>query len=88
MAHVVSDCSKLAQTEHQGRHDNVACYIHWQLCGKCRLERANSWYEPEPEGVVESKSFKILWDFTIQCDGKLTLEDQTLSLLIRRERLS
>ena len=44
VAHVVSECGKLAQTECKGRHDNVARYIHWQLCGKCGLERANSWY--------------------------------------------
>ena len=40
MAHVESDCGKLAQTEYKGRY--VARYIHWQLCGKCGLERANS----------------------------------------------
>ena len=60
VAHVVSDCGKLAQTEYKGRHDNVARYIHWQLCDKCGLERANSWYEQKPEGVVESENFKIL----------------------------
>ena len=41
VAHVVSECSKLAQTEYKGRHDNVALYIHWQLCGKCGLEKAS-----------------------------------------------
>ena len=60
VAHVVSECGKLAQTEYKGRHDNVARYIHWQCCGKCGLERANSWYEQKPEGVVESENFKIL----------------------------
>ena len=35
------------------------------------MERANSWYEQKPEGVVESENFKILWDFTVQCDQKL-----------------
>ena len=85
VAHVVSECGKLAQTDYKGRHDNVTRYIHWQLCGKCGLERANSWYEQKPEGVVErycgiSQSSVI---------GKLKQEDQTLSLLIRRrERLS
>ena len=49
----------------------MARYIHWQLCGKCGLERANSWYEQKPEGVVESENFKILWDFTVQCDRKI-----------------
>ena len=69
VAHVVSECSKHAQTEYVGRHDNVARYIHWQLCGKC--ERANSWYEQKPDGVVVSENFKILWDFTVQCDQKI-----------------
>ena len=71
VAHVVSECGKLAQTEYKGRHDNVARYTHCQLCGKCGLERANSWYEQKPEGVVESENFKILWDFTVQCDRKI-----------------
>ena len=39
VAHVGSECGKLAQTEYKGRHDNVPRYIHWQLCGKCGLER-------------------------------------------------
>ena len=74
VAHVVSECSKLAQTVYKGRHDNVVRYIHWQLCGKCGLERAKRWYEEKPEVVVERQT---------------RLEDQTLSLLIRRrERLS
>ena len=40
VAHVVSECGK---TEYKGRHDNAARFIHWQLCGKCGLDRANSW---------------------------------------------
>ena len=29
---------------------------------------ARLWYEHEPESVIENENFKILWDFTIQCD--------------------
>ena len=87
--HVVSECSKLAQTEYKGRHDNVARYIQWQLCGKCGLERAKRWYEEKPEVVVESENFKILWDFTIQCDRKIYARKPDIAFLIRRrERLS
>ena len=53
------------------RHDNVVWYIHWQLYSKCGLERASNWYEQNPEGVVQSENFKILWDFTVQCDQKI-----------------
>ena len=65
VAHAVSECSKLAQIECNGWHDNVAWYIHWQLCGKCGLERASSWNEQKPEGVVEGENFKILGYFTV-----------------------
>ena len=60
VAHVVSECSKLSQTKYKERHDKVARCIYWQLCGKFGLERASSWYEQKPEGVVESENFKIL----------------------------
>ena len=49
----------------------MARCIHWQLCGKCGLERANNWYEQKPEGVVESANSKILWDFTVQRNRKI-----------------
>ena len=29
---------------------------------------ATLWYEHELESVTENENFKILWDFTIQCD--------------------
>ena len=86
VAHVVSECGKLAQTEYKGRHDNVARYIHWQCCGKCGLERANSWYEQKPEGVVESENFKILWDFTVQCDRKIEARRPDIVFIDKKER--
>ena len=86
MAHVVSECGKLAQTEYKRRHDNVARYIHWQLCGKCGLERANSWYEQKPEGVVESENIEILWDFTVQCDRKIEARRPDIVFVYKKER--
>ena len=35
VAHIVSECSKLAQKEYkQVRHDNVVKMLHWKLCEK------------------------------------------------------
>ena len=86
MAHVVSECGKLAQTEYKGRYDNVARYIHCQLCGKCGLERANSWYEQKPEGVAESENFKVLWDFTVQCKRKIEARRPDIVIIDKKER--
>ena len=68
ISHLVSECGKLAQREYKRRHDNVARYVQWQLCNKGCLERAEKWYEQQPEAVIENENFKLLWDFTIQCD--------------------
>ena len=68
------------------RHDNVARYIHWQLCGKCGLERAKRWYEEKPEVVVESENFKILWDFTIQCDRKIEARRPDIVFIDKKKR--
>ena len=68
VSHVVSECSKLAQREYKRRHDNVARYVHWILSGEGKLQRADTWYNHKPEGVVENEEFKILWDMNIQCD--------------------
>ena len=86
VAHVVSECSKLVQKEYKGRHDNVARYIHWQLCGKRGLERASSWYEQKPEEVVESENVKILWDFTVQCDREIEARRPDIVFIDKKER--
>ena len=83
---MVSECGKLAQTKYKGRHDNVARYIHWQLRRKCGLKRANSWYQQKPEGVVESENFKILWDFTVQCDRKIEARRPYIVFIDKKER--
>ena len=64
----------------------MAQYIHWQLCGKCGLERTNSWYGQKPEGVVESENFKILWNFTVQCDRKIEARRPDVVFIDKKER--
>ena len=71
VSHIVSECKMLAQKEYKKMHDNICRYIHWKLCEKYGFRGAQQWYKHEPDGVIESKVYKILWDFTIQCDIKI-----------------
>ena len=68
ISHIVSECGKLAQKEYKRRHDSVGRYVHWQFCEKLGFNRARPRYEHEPESVIKNENFKILWDFTKQCD--------------------
>ena len=67
MYHVVSGFSTLVQ-EYKRRHDNLGKIVHQKLARKCNFEAEYQWYEHEPESVLESEIYKILWDFSIQTD--------------------
>ena len=86
ISHLVSECGKLAQREYKGRHDNVARYVHWQLCNKGNLERAEKWYEQQPEAVIENENFKLLWDFTIQCDRVIETRRSDIVLVDKKNK--
>ena len=66
--HLISGCSQLDGTKYKLRHDNVARYIHWCLCGKHSFERVSNWWKHCPDSVIENDSVEILWDFNIFVD--------------------
>ena len=89
MSHLTSECCKLAQREYKRRHDNVARYVHWQLCGKAELERADQWYKHTPEQVVENTGIKfygISMYNVMMVEATLKLEGRTSSSLINRQK--
>ena len=83
---IASECKMLAQKEYKKRHDNVCRYIHWKLCEKHDFQRAQQWYEHEPDGVIENKGYKILWDFTIQCDTKIEARRPDIVLIDKSKK--
>ena len=66
--HLVSACSKIAQTDYKERHNKVASMLHWNLCKKYNLPAADKWWEHKIEKVLQNNEAKILWDFKIQTD--------------------
>ena len=79
--HLISECGKLAQREYKRRHDDVARYVHWQLCQEAGIESCDKWYEHNPEYVMENKDYKIYRDFTIQCDGVVEARKPDVALI-------
>ena len=86
ISHLVIECRKLAQRDYKKRHDNVARYIHWQLCNKGGFERAEKCYEQRPEAVLENENFKLLWDFTIHCDTFIEARQPDIVVVDKRNR--
>jgi len=68
VAHLTSECSKLAQLEYKNRRDKIAGIVHWSPCEKYGLPRSEQWYRHSAEPVIETEKVKILWDVNIQTD--------------------
>ena len=68
VTHIISECSKMAQTEYKGRHDRVAAAVHWSILKAHGLPHTQSWYEHRAEKVVENEDVKVLWDFNVFVD--------------------
>jgi hypothetical protein len=84
--HIISECSKLAQTEYKGRHDKVAAAVHWGLCRMNDIECSKKWYEHRAEKVIENEHVKLLWDFSIQTDRVIEHRRPDIVLVDKKAR--
>ena len=64
----------------------MARYVHWLLCNKGSLERAEKWHEQQPEALIENQNFKLLWDFIIQCDRFIETRRPDIVLVDKRNK--
>ena len=69
--HLVSSCSKIAQTDYKERHDKVARMLYWNLCKNYNLPAEDQWWQHYPDKIIENEQAKILWGFKIQTDGQI-----------------
>ena len=69
ISHIVSECSKLGQTEYKRRHDNIVRMVHWKLRKKFNLEKSEQRYLHNPQTVSENINRKLRWDKNIQYDS-------------------
>ena len=68
VTHIISECSKLAQTNYKARHDRVASAVQWSIMKGYGLPHTKSWYDHRADKVVESKDVKSIVGLNIQVD--------------------
>ena len=82
IAHIVSECSKLAQKEYkQMRHDNIVKMLHWKLCEKWGFNKVEKWYIHKPDQLLDSEDCKILRDFPVQTDKTLEHNRSNITII-------
>ena len=71
-SHILSGCSKVAQSLYKARHDRMLRPIYQHLLQKSNFQECNNekpWYmQSIPKAVVENENAKILWDTPFQLE--------------------
>ena len=68
VAHLLTGCSKIANTQYLRRHNEVAKLLHWNLCKHFGVNASKKYWMHQPNGVSETQEVKLLWDFDIRTD--------------------
>ena len=84
--YILSECSKLEQSEYKARHDWVGKVIHWEMCKKFQFDHTNKWYMHNPAPVLENATHKLLWDFNIQTDHLIPIGRPDLIIINKKKK--
>ena len=82
----ISECSKLAQNEYKTRHDWVGKVIHWEMYKKFKFHHTNKWYMHNPAPVLENNTHKLLWDFDIQTDHRISVRRADIIIINKKKK--
>ena len=87
VGHLVSACSKLAQSEYKRRHDKMGLRVYWELCGKYGLKRSEKWWEEVPDAVRlrEDEKIEIWWDRKVHTPDKTIQHNRPDVVIVDRD---
>ena len=63
--HILAGCDTLAKKEYLERHNNVARYIHYEICKSYKIQTGSKWHMHNSKEVILDKRVEILWDMVI-----------------------
>ena len=88
VGHLVSACSKLAQTEYRRRHDKMGLRVYWEVCGVYGLKRSEQWHLEVPDGVRKSDDgmVEIWWDQTVSTPNKYDANRPDMMIVDRKSK--
>ena len=66
--HILAGCDTLAKKEYLERHNQVAKYIHFEICKAFGLKTENKWHCHQPPEVILEKNFEIVWELPLTTD--------------------
>ena len=77
---------KISMNHILDRHNAVASTLHWSLYKQMNFEKAEYWWEHQPEPAMENEDYKLLYDFNIRTDKKISARRPDIVVVDKNER--
>ena len=77
----------IMKKEYKTKHNWVGNVIHREMCKKFKFDHTNKWYMHKPAPVPENDTHKLLWDFDIQTDHRISFRRPDLIIINKKMRI-
>ena len=67
-------------------HNAVTSAVHWSLCALCGFTRSSHWWQHQPLPVLDSDDYKLLYDFNVYTDRRITARRPDLVFMDKHTR--
>lgn len=61
-------------------------FVQWRMCEMYGLGRMQKWGKHKLEGITENDEYKILRNFTIQCDSLIDAQRPDITVVDERKK--
>ncbi len=86
ITHILSSCPTLAPTAYTARHNEVAKVVHRNICKAYQIPTPDRYWKHEPPAVTENGKAKILWDFDIHTDRRMSARRPDIVAIDKEKR--
>ena len=88
VAHLISGCSALCQSEYLIRHNKMGLRVYWEICRKYGMKYRERWYEETPDKVRQSKcgNYEVWWDRPVETAKKVDHNKPDVVFINKKEK--
>ena len=88
VAHLVSGCSALCQSEYLTRHNKMGLRVYWEICRKYGMKCGERWYEETPDRVRQSQcgNYEVWWDRAVETAKKVVHNKPDIVFINKKDK--
>ena len=85
---IVAGCPRMGRSVYLERYNTFVSAFHWNVCLLCGFPCSDQWWCHQLEAVLDNFDHKLLYDFNIFTDHRITARRPDLVLVDKQQRLT